>query len=54
MIDFKQQVAEVLSNEIDALSTDEIRKLIEIPPKSEMGDYSFPVSGWRRRTRRRR
>ncbi len=42
MIDFKQQVAEVLSNEIDALSTDEIRKLIEIPPKSEMGDYSFP------------
>ncbi len=42
MIDFKQQVAEVLSKEIDALELEEIKKLIEIPPKSEMGDYSFP------------
>lgn len=42
MIDFKQQVAEVLSREIDVLEPEEIRSLIEIPPKSEMGDYSFP------------
>ena len=42
MIDFKEQVAQVLAKEIDALEQAEIKNLIEIPPKSEMGDYSFP------------
>ncbi|MFW5998366.1 MAG: arginine--tRNA ligase [Halanaerobiaceae bacterium] len=42
MINFKQKIAELLSNSIDEISSDEINDAIEIPPEKEMGDYAFP------------
>ncbi|WP_411168576.1 arginine--tRNA ligase [Clostridium sp. MB05] len=40
-MDYKKKVAEAISNHID-MDIESIEKLIEIPPKSEMGDYAFP------------
>lgn len=42
MQDFKVEVAKLLKEKIEDLSLEEIVKLIEIPPNSEMGDYAFP------------
>lgn len=38
----KNQILDLLSNNISVLSRDEIAQLIEIPPKPEMGDFAFP------------
>ena len=38
----KQKVVELLSKYIDALTADELDSIIEIPPKSDMGDFAFP------------
>lgn len=40
-MDYKKKVAEVLSKQIE-MDIENIEKLIEIPPKAEMGDYAFP------------
>ncbi|MFI3210027.1 MAG: arginine--tRNA ligase [Peptostreptococcaceae bacterium] len=42
MKDFKLLVSEILKNEIEDLTLDEIVGLIEIPPNKDMGDYAFP------------
>jgi len=43
MLDFKVKVIDLLQEEIDALSREEISALIEIPPSYDLGDYAFPV-----------
>ena len=40
-MDYKNKVAKVLKEQIN-MDIENIEKLIEIPPKSEMGDYAFP------------
>lgn len=40
-MDYKKLVAERIQENVD-LELDVIERLIEIPPKSEMGDYAFP------------
>lgn len=40
-MDYKKIVAGLIASEINA-DANEIEKLIEIPPKPEMGDYAFP------------
>lgn len=40
-MDYKQKIAELIKTKVD-LEIEDIKKLIEIPPKSEMGDYAFP------------
>ena len=40
-MDYKVKVAELIKQHVD-LEIETIEKLIEIPPKPEMGDYAFP------------
>ncbi|AIY78852.1 arginine--tRNA ligase [Clostridium botulinum] len=40
-MDYKNKIAQLIKEHVD-LDIDVIEKLIEIPPKSEMGDYAFP------------
>lgn len=40
-MDYKLLIAERIKENVD-LSVEDIKNLIEIPPKSEMGDYAFP------------
>ncbi|HBJ1647344.1 arginine--tRNA ligase [Clostridium botulinum] len=40
-MDYKNKIAQLIKQHVD-LDIDAIEKLIEIPPKSEMGDYAFP------------
>lgn len=42
MIDYKEIIANKLEVEDIGLKSEEIYKLIEIPPQENMGDYSFP------------
>ena len=42
MKDFKEIIAKKLEGGDIGLSSEEIKKLIEIPPQENMGDYSFP------------
>lgn len=42
MKDFKLQIAELLSHQIEGLSVEEIYNTVEIPSNSDMGDYAFP------------
>lgn len=43
-MDYKQQIAEALSTPLtDVLSTEQIKKLIETPKTSMMGDLAFPT-----------
>ena len=43
MIDFKEEIAKILSDKIENLTKEDILMQIEIPPSYEMGDYAFPV-----------
>lgn len=43
MIDFKEEIAKILSDKIESLTKEDILMQIEIPPSYEMGDYAFPV-----------
>lgn len=43
MINFKEEVKEIILGFDTALTEKEISDLIEIPPNSDMGDYAFPV-----------
>ena len=38
----KQKVVEFISSYIEELTNEDIEKLLEIPPKPEMGDFAFP------------
>lgn len=38
----KNQIVNLLSQNIEVLTIEEISQLIEIPPKPEMGDFAFP------------
>lgn len=38
----KNQIVNLLSRNIEVLTSEEISQLIEIPPKPEMGDFAFP------------
>lgn len=40
-MDYKKKVAELIKTEVD-MELDSIEKLLEIPPKSDMGDFAFP------------
>lgn len=40
-MDYKKKVAELIKTEVD-MEVDSIEKLLEIPPKSDMGDFAFP------------
>ena len=42
LIFMKQKVIELLSKYIDELTAEELDSMIEIPPKSDMGDFAFP------------
>lgn len=43
MIDFKEEIAKILSDKIESMTKEDILMQIEIPPSYEMGDYAFPV-----------
>ena len=38
----KNQIVNLLSQNIEVLTSEEISQLIETPPKPEMGDFAFP------------
>ena len=40
-MDYKKKIAKLINENVE-LEVDLIEKLIEIPPKGEMGDYAFP------------
>ncbi len=42
MIDFKKEIARVLSGAVEGLSADEIQEILEIPADTKLGDYAFP------------
>ncbi len=42
MIEYKREIAQLLSKEISELDDHEILEMVEIPPDSKMGDYAFP------------
>lgn len=42
MKDYKKEVVKILQERDLGLSSEEIENLIEIPPKEDLGDYSFP------------
>lgn len=43
MINFNEKVIDLIIQEVDSLTRDEIAASIEIPPSYDMGDYAFPV-----------
>ena len=38
----KEQLAEIISQNVEGLSSADILGLLEVPPKPELGDYAFP------------
>ena len=38
----KNRIVELLDLQIDSMDAEEINSLLEIPPKSDMGDFAFP------------
>ena len=42
MIDFKKEIAEIIAKNLEELTEDEIKSMIEIPQDQFMGDYAFP------------
>ncbi len=43
MLNFKEQVIDLIKSNVDEMNREEISRLIEVPPSYEMGDYAFPV-----------
>lgn len=43
MLNFKSEMAKLLSEKIENLEYEQVYSLIETPPNYEMGDYAFPV-----------
>lgn len=42
MIDFKQEIADLLASVIDDLTAEDLYQMIEYPKHTEMGDFAFP------------
>lgn len=42
MIDFKKEIAEIIAKNLEGLTEDEIKSMVEIPQDQYMGDYAFP------------
>ena len=42
MINLKEEIAKLISEQVSDLSFDEIKNMIETPQDSKMGDYAFP------------
>ena len=42
MIDYKLQIAQIISKQDIGLSADEIAEMIEVPADSNNGDFAFP------------
>ena len=42
MIDFKKEIAEIIAKNLEGLTEDEIKSMIEIPQDQSIGDYAFP------------
>lgn len=42
MIDFKKEIAEIIAKNLEGLTEDEIKSMIETPQDQSMGDYAFP------------
>ncbi|KGG79533.1 arginyl-tRNA synthetase [Caloranaerobacter azorensis H53214] len=42
MIDFKKEIARIVSEKVESLNQEDVEALIEIPPNYDMGDYAMP------------
>lgn len=42
MINYKEKIAQLLSNAVEGLTVEELQSMIEVPADSKMGDYAFP------------
>ena len=42
MLQYVDKIADLIAPQVEGLEKDEIRKMIEIPADSKMGDYAFP------------
>lgn len=42
MVNFKEEIAKLISDQVEGLSTEEIQSMIEVPQDTKMGDYAFP------------
>lgn len=42
MIDYKEQIAQLLLGKLEGFSIEELKKMVEIPADNKMGDYAFP------------
>ncbi|MBU5257401.1 arginine--tRNA ligase [Tissierella praeacuta] len=43
MLNFREEVVNLIKSQVDVLTEEEISSLIEVPPSYDMGDYAFPV-----------
>ena len=43
LINFKDNIIEMLKNELPDINAESLEQLIEVPPNPELGDYAFPV-----------
>lgn len=43
MIDFKEEIGKLISEEVEEVETSDIVDLIEVPPSEDMGDFAFPT-----------
>ena len=42
MVNFKEEIAKLIAENVEGLSLDEIQGMIEVPQDKKMGDYAFP------------
>lgn len=42
MIDFKEKIGEIINQNVEQISKEEVLELLEIPPSYDMGDYAMP------------
>ena len=42
MINFKEEIAKLISKEVEGLEFEEILNMVEVPQDAKMGDYAFP------------
>lgn len=42
MINYKEQIAQLLSTAVEGLTVEDLQGMIEVPADSKMGDYAFP------------
>ncbi len=43
MLNFREEVVNLIKSQVDVLTEEEISSLIEVPPSYDMGEYAFPV-----------